>query len=525
MKAAKFLMLMVFGMIFQYTSAQERYIDEIFTDEQIEVDSDVIYGRNATILPMIFAGAPGPMPEDLKMDVYRPNSTVDDATDRPVVVIIHGGDFLPAYANRLCWGDKTDWLSTKTAKKLARLGYVAVVPNYRLGWNPLATTPNEFLIGNSNGVIRATQDVRTAVRFLRKDVEEGSDQFGIDPSKVVYWGLGNGAGTVALNAGYTYTDAELATANYFVQDTSGNIVNVYEPSYFGDTEGKTVAMVGGDTTSHANLPNYSSEVSMVVSGAAVNLDTFIMQAGEPALVTVANPYYITHYAEPGPLNLPATGSFCCTVFFGQTYARQARNLGLNDAWKDLTFSNPIANQNLNNPFPLPAGSGPIEGFFNVAEPADTLSAWPWIAWDQATCAAADQAAGTIASTNSPNVLPTSSESKGLESLDKIVDYFAPRACVTLELGCENIISGLRNNVIDLKLSVYPNPSTGNVLIRTPEDTPMESITIHDLMGKTIAEYKLTNNKFETNLNLPNGIYIANIKVKQGIASTRIVLTK
>ena len=36
---------------------------------------------------------------DLKMDIYKPKTSVDATTDRPVVVFIHTGNFLPPPIN------------------------------------------------------------------------------------------------------------------------------------------------------------------------------------------------------------------------------------------------------------------------------------------------------------------------------------------------------------------------------------------------------------------------------------------
>ena len=82
--------------------SQTRYLDEVFCDT--EVSSDVVYGNNVSVLPLLQGGAPGA--EDLEMDIYMPSG--DTATERPVVIILHTGSFLPAVANGQATGDKTD---------------------------------------------------------------------------------------------------------------------------------------------------------------------------------------------------------------------------------------------------------------------------------------------------------------------------------------------------------------------------------------------------------------------------------
>jgi hypothetical protein len=77
------------------------------------VTSNVVYGANIGIITQ------APALEDLTMDIYEPSG--DDVTDRPVVVLLHTGTFLPAIANGQATGDKSDntlvELCTRLAKK------------------------------------------------------------------------------------------------------------------------------------------------------------------------------------------------------------------------------------------------------------------------------------------------------------------------------------------------------------------------------------------------------------------------
>ena len=64
----------------------KRYVDEIFTS--VNVETNVVYGANIGIITQ------APALEDLTMDVYTPDG--DDVTNRPVIVLLHTGTFLPA---------------------------------------------------------------------------------------------------------------------------------------------------------------------------------------------------------------------------------------------------------------------------------------------------------------------------------------------------------------------------------------------------------------------------------------------
>lgn len=116
---------------------------------------------------------------NLAMDIYSPAN--DNATVRPLLLLIHGGAFFN--------GDKEVEAMVLWAKHFASLGYVVASINYRLGFRP---TCNEV----ERAGYRAVQDANAAVRYLleRKDLA-------IDPRLVFVAGTSAGAIT-ALNLAY-----------------------------------------------------------------------------------------------------------------------------------------------------------------------------------------------------------------------------------------------------------------------------------------------------------------------------------
>ena len=133
-KLLPFLLLACCFFSQQELTAQERYQDEIFSE--VTVTSDVVYGTNISILPALTGGDPGP--EEMRMDVYEPAG--DDLTERPVVIITHRGDFLPAVVNQQPYGFKGDFAVVELCRSLARRGFVAVGMNHRIGWNPFGSS-------------------------------------------------------------------------------------------------------------------------------------------------------------------------------------------------------------------------------------------------------------------------------------------------------------------------------------------------------------------------------------------------
>ena len=157
----------------QFLFAQTRYIDEVFTDDEITVLIDEEYGVNMTILAQLFnPDVDMPIVDELTMDVYMPSAAVDDVTNRPALVVLAGDGYLPRFTN-VCHGTKDDIYHKALAMKWAKLGYVAILVAVRQGFNPLATQPGIFQQQLTGALTRGTQDMRSVARFLRRDVVEG----------------------------------------------------------------------------------------------------------------------------------------------------------------------------------------------------------------------------------------------------------------------------------------------------------------------------------------------------------------
>ena len=71
-------------------TAQEQYLDEQY---DVSVQTNVVYGSNATILPVIFQITQEAVPRPLITDIYTPDDGGNN--DRPVMLVLHNGYFLP----------------------------------------------------------------------------------------------------------------------------------------------------------------------------------------------------------------------------------------------------------------------------------------------------------------------------------------------------------------------------------------------------------------------------------------------
>jgi hypothetical protein len=101
-KTLQSILAIVFLSIGVSADAQTRYLDDFFTG--VTVTSDVIYATNTSVLPMLQSLPPGPA--TLKCDIYEP--TGDSIVNRPVIVLVHTGSFLPNVLNGQPTGSKTD---------------------------------------------------------------------------------------------------------------------------------------------------------------------------------------------------------------------------------------------------------------------------------------------------------------------------------------------------------------------------------------------------------------------------------
>jgi hypothetical protein len=268
------------------TQAQTRYLDDIFED--VSVTYDVEYGTNISILPALQGLPPGP--ESLLMDIYEP--TGDSETSRPVFMFFHSGNFLPQYLNGGTQGTRQDNVVVEMCERYARMGYVAISVDYRLGWNPTAGTQEERTSQLIQAAYRGVQDSRTAVRFLRKSVAEDGNPFGVDAEKVAMGGDGTGGYiTMASSTISDYNDivfddnGDPILKFWFDTEGTGSLVPVVIESIHGNPDGTT-----NTPLCIANHADYSSEFgfSMNMGGAMGDLNW--LDEGDISMVSFHCPH-------------------------------------------------------------------------------------------------------------------------------------------------------------------------------------------------------------------------------------------
>ena len=158
-----------------------RYVNKIFPGNPI-VTSDVVYGNNTK-----YDGSN----QILKLDIYEPQCDV--ASNRPLIIIAHGGGFAQ--------GTKADLPYVQLCVGLAQIGYVVASIEYRLGF-----PADQF--GFNSAIMRGVHDGRAAVRFMRDNALNGGNTWKIDPN-TIYFGGPSAGGIMALHLAYQNLQSEL----------------------------------------------------------------------------------------------------------------------------------------------------------------------------------------------------------------------------------------------------------------------------------------------------------------------------
>ncbi len=218
--------------------AGDRYKKFVF--ENVTLTSDIPYGSNV--------GWTGGATENLFLDVYQP--TGDAETDRPLVILVHGGSFIG--------GSKTGTDVVPFCNDFAKMGYVTASVQYRLGLN---TLPPDS-VSAVEAVVRSYHDVKAAIRFFRKDVAEHGNTYGIDPGSVFIIGTSAG-GISAVHLAYLDELNELPP-----------YVDYSEPGLDGGLEGNT------------GNAGYPDTVSAIVSICGALKDTAWMKPGDTPILSL-----------------------------------------------------------------------------------------------------------------------------------------------------------------------------------------------------------------------------------------------
>ena len=512
-------------------SAQQRYLEEVFTNSQITVVPNVPYGYNFS--QYVPATMGGPMVIPMYSDVYMPDTAIDQTASRPVVIIFHTGSFLPkGLASPL--GDRKDSAVVDLAKRFARRGYVAVSASYRLGW--LANSTNLDLRRGTNllAVYSAVQDAKVCVRAVRVSKLVQGDPYRIDPSAISLVGAGSG-GYITLAYATLSSYPEVAAPNKFkYQDPGtgifGTAVTAGTPyidtARVGDWNGyggKAVIIgahpvtglplvdqtqIGRNIELYKGVPH---NVNMVVNLGGALGDSAWMAQGDAPVVSFHSRYdfYAPYYR--GMVNVPVAGAFfpVVEVAGSHTAVKMANTFGNNTVLAGSTMNDAYSVLARTNAYNI--GSQDNLFTFNMVPPVATLpfrvNSNPWDWWDPTDPLSANE--------TNPNV-----KAQSLLYIDTIMAFTLPRMAKALNAVGYSISVPEAEG---LKFQVLPNPTTANAQLYV-YGAQIQAVEVHDLLGRAVfASEGLSASELE----LPSaawapGAYFVRIQTDRGMRTAKLI---
>ncbi|MCW3127541.1 MAG: hypothetical protein JWO03_3199 [Bacteroidetes bacterium] len=480
----RIVLFVLFVALTSGVQAQTRYLDEVFTD--VQVDTSVTYGQNFEVFTNFASLQP------LIMDVYRPVGDV--VTNRPLVLLSHNGSFLPEILTHnlagLCFNGRKDSSTVELCKRFARRGYVAVSFDYRLGWSATSGVQEIRTQTIIQAVYRAMQDSKTLVRYFKNDFAN-SNSWGIDTGKIVIGGTNSGA-YVALAAGSLNDTTELTNPKFI-----GSHGAFIKQDTLGSFDGF------GGVQNYDNYPGISSRFECVLAlGGAVG-DTSWIQAGEPPVIafqglnesgTPYNTAVVTTTTGQPVIEVSGSGDFMPYVVakgnnavFGNTFHQGPPN---KDGNGTITTS--------------------IEGLY----PFYGKEFEPWN-WYDASCYNNSQQMQTLN--------PGSNPVTGNLYIDTIMGYTTPRL---YKMFVDPTFTSVNDIKGKTEMSLLPNPAASSFSILTNMDEAIAGINISDMTGRSVKEIAAGTSTKNIDVSaLNNGIYLISIKLTDGSMATKKLTVK
>jgi hypothetical protein len=479
----KNFLLVILAIACTSTLFGQRYLTPQFST--VKVTKNVKYGANLGYNSSFLSS------EDLLMDVYEPDG--DTVTNRPVIILGHAGSYLSLYA----WGNKDQYSVVEMCNRFAKLGYVAVSIDYRLGWSAGSTDAETREKTIINAVYRAMQDFKTCIRYFRKDAST-TNTWKTNPCKIFVGGTNSG-GYSALAVANLNKTSEL----YGVKFLDSNGDPYIDQTKTGDFNGY------GGTQNVYNHPGYSSEASAVLALGAATGDSTWVEAGEIPVVALSG---VEETTTPYNTAIVITGSGTAIIVVSGAgdFMPRTERLGNNDVFKTASLPQGPPNKN---------GAGTVTQSIEGLYPLYGAKFEPWSWYD------ASQPIGD------PSLNVGASQTKGMLYIDTVMSYTAPRFFEIIKntTACQ-ITAGIDDQKSDnsVGFTTVPNPSSNTITIFSSSvGTAISSATLIDFNGRVVRS--IENNKSYFAVlpveDLANGMYAVEIKTADGIQSVKKVIVQ
>jgi Secretion system C-terminal sorting domain len=542
MKRRSILVFSLFVSMLAGLNAQ-RYLTPQFTQV---TSSTTFYGKNFTILPLLAGGHFTRQP--LVCDIYQP--TGDTMSNRPLMVFIPTGNFLPKSVRKSPTGSRSDSVAVEMCTRFAKLGYVTAAVDYRQGWNPIDPTESVRTAGLINAAYRGIQDVRSAIRYFKANAVA----LKIDTSRIMVIGEGTG-GYIALGAATLDDYNKILSTKYPAGKFLVTVPNIPKPvpmvieAYNGNVWGTkpdtatispaTLPYPVGDTLFVPNLGDISSKHRLTVNMGGALGDITWMDSLSTPLISIACPHDQNAPYRDGVLGVGIGGGKTLPVLRVQGshwVSQKADSLGVNNVFKKLTAAyDPYKTVSktrhdasyYQDTFNVYA-AGYATGLFPIIGQGRNDSApYQWWSTDTSLVDAAGvkiNPYGRDSASLATN--PGMGAAKARLYIDSIMTFIVPRACLGLDLKpCAGLVSGTREVLaLNAYLKLAPNPATDAVRFESEDINPMRSIELYDMSGRlmvkhdniNLSDYTLPRN------NLNHGMYIAKVRFDGGVLAKKVM---
>ncbi len=538
----------------------QRYVNEVFTDAEITVALDQTYAQNYSVEPAVLqTGVPALI--TLEADIYHPTNAIDTEQERPLIIYLPTGNFLPPVVNGAPTGSRKDSSAVNMAKLLAKRGYVVAVIEYRLGWNP--TSPDQVVRTGTilNAAYKGMQDSKAAVRFFRND-RATVNTYKINPNKVALIGEGTG-GYIAMAHAFLNSPSKIGrlpglggTKFLRTQNPDSSVIDTNRVGNFNGTNDIpldiSALLTTGDLTkvsgNFANYPTYSSDVNFVINlGGALGDSSWIDRGQLPMIGIHAvrdpnAPYQLGDVVvptQPPSIVIPwATGA---------GYNLERANFFENNAsfankiYSDAITASVEARYGTSIPFngdiiAVGTGKGLLPFVLTEAAAYPLNHGSPWQFWNSTQPSATQNVPGqqftTHQASSASNPFMAQSNEVGrntaLSYIDTIQRFINPRMVCALGLAECDLYPTVGINEIGAAsalVNAFPNPANNLINLQAKNAGSIRNWSMFDLTGRTVmTEQNINTNAVQINRgSLSSGLYLIRFETNKGAGSVNIIL--
>ena len=463
--------------------------------------------------------------------------------NRPCVILNTTGSYFPQLVGGGLFGKIDDSVVVETAKRFARMGYTAIIAEYRKGWNPTATDVDARTGSLLQASYRGIQDIRSLARFLRGSIANDGNPYGIDGDKIMVMGYGTG-GYNAYNNNYL---DEVSDVNTLAKFIGANGQPYLIPQAFGDPDGLDQAQFNIPQN-----PGFSSEVQFSVGIGGAMGDTTWVDADDTPCIGLHSVNDQNAPFAVGDVFVPISSTerlFVINVAGPRATIATSNRLGVNaplddvnavlrtnddfttlrsDALSSVPFTTRdqvVTTFSTENMYPFVSDLN--RSLANTYNWVDSMTLSIFVNGFNAVTGDTTSTATRLARdrVTNPNI---TNPVRAKMVIDTIMGFVTPRAFVALGLGTAADVNQALDVVditaADVAFKVFPNPTSTFSTIEVREDVELQLVVLYDMNGRRISHATVSGSRYGFDAsNLPSGMYNLMVQTSEGVLSERIIV--